>query len=81
MEGGSVPKHLVLTAGLTPLHNTKEQTSPPSLTAASDTAAFLHFFVQPNMPCFLRSSQWIHLVVQFQDGLVDKNIFLLLLPT
>lgn len=80
MERGSIPKHLVPTAGLVPLHSTEERTigqrsKQPSQTTARGTTTFLPFFVQPNMPCFSRSFQWIHLVVQFQDGLVDKKIF------
>lgn len=82
MERGAVPKHSVLTTGLVPLHSTQEQTTKQtSLTTARDTAAFLQFFVLPNVPCFSRSSQWIHLVVEFQDRLVDKNTFLLLLAS
>lgn len=86
MERGSIPKHSVLTAGLVTLHSTEEQTTrqrskQTSLTTARDTAAFLQFFVWSNVPCFSRSFQSIHLVVQFQDGLVNKNTFLLLLAS
>lgn len=75
-----------MTAGLVPLHSTEKQTTgqrskQTSLTIARDTAAFLQFFVRPNVPCSSKSFQWIYLVVQFQDGLVDKNTFLLLLAS
>lgn len=81
-ERGSIFQALG-TDGTVPLHSTGEQTTregskQSSLATAGDTAAFLQFSAQPNVPCFSRSFQWIHLVVQFQDRPTDKNTFLLL---